>query len=356
MNHWPTLAHLPLTIDALEYGQLDPGEGFGEAHATRLVRLSGGGREGLSEDITLFAGGEAPQLDLVGTWTLGALCERLDELDQWPGGFPKDMQDAPPAMREMVGRWRNWAYEAAALDLALAQAGRALHEVLGLEPRPIAYVNSFGRLDDDIAGNAARRFERYPDIRFKLDVDEKWSDEVVAKLAATGAVDVVDFKGRYGMPVEDEAALVALYERVLAAFPDALIEDPHDRPAITDLVAPHAARVAYDAPIHTVADLDAQPIAAQTFNIKPCRVGRLSDLFELYDECERRGAGLYGGGMGELGVGRGQVQLLASLFSPGGTNDVAPPGFNALVPEPGLPLSPLDPRPARAGFHIRRTD
>ena len=50
------------------------------------------------------------------------------------------------------------------------------------------------------------------------------------------------------------------------------------------------------------------------------------------------------------GVARGQIQLLASLFSPDGPNDIAPPGFNALDPEPGMPASPLDPRPAPTGF------
>jgi hypothetical protein len=34
-------------------------------------------------------------------------------------------------------RFRNWAFESAALDLALPQAGRSLHDVLGLEPRPV---------------------------------------------------------------------------------------------------------------------------------------------------------------------------------------------------------------------------
>ena len=37
---------------------------------------------------------------------------------------------------------------------------------------------------------------------------------------------------------------------------------------------------------------------------------------------------MYGGGMGELGPARRQVQLLASIFHPGTPNDVAPPPFN----------------------------
>ena len=53
--------------------------------------------------------------------------------------------------------------------------------------------------------------------------------------------------------------------------------------------------------------------------------------------------GAYGGGQYELGVGRGQIQCLAALFHPDAPNDIAPAGYDALDPEPGLPESPLDP-------------
>jgi L-alanine-DL-glutamate epimerase-like enolase superfamily enzyme len=345
MDHWPALAELPLVVEELSYGRLDPGPGSGEAHSTRLVRLTGAGHDGLGEDITLFLDPDGPALALAGEWTLGSFCAHLGTLEQWPGGEPE--------YGEMMRRWRNWAYESAALDLALAQAGRPLHEMLGREPRPVAYVNSFGMGDPDVVPKVLRRLERYPQLRFKLDVHEAWTDATVAALAGTGAIVAVDFKGRYGLPVESPEALPALYERVLAGLPDALVEDPHDLPEVTALLEPHAGRVSYDAPIHTVADLDAQPIPARTFNIKPSRVGRLRDLFALYAACEERGLALYGGGMGELGVARGQIQLLAALFSPDGPNDIAPPGFNALDPDPGLPESPLDPDPAPTGFRRR---
>ncbi len=342
MDHWPALADLPLVVEELGYGRLEPGPGFGEAHSTRLVRLTGGGHEGLGEDITLFLEPEGPELSLAGEWTLGSFCRHLDTIEQWPGGEPEH--------GDMARRWRNWGYESAALDLALAQAARPLHEVLGREPRPVSYVNSFGMGDPDVVPKVLRRLERYPRLRFKLDVHEEWTDETVAALERTGAVHAVDFKGRYMLEVKNPDALPALYERVLAGLPGALVEDPHDLPEVTALLEPHADRVSYDAPIHTVADLDAQPVPARTFNIKPSRVGRLSDLFALYAACEERGLALYGGGMGELGVARGQIQLLAALFSPDGPNDIAPPGFNALEPAAGLPPSPLAPDPAPVGF------
>jgi hypothetical protein len=59
---------------------------------------------------------------------------------------------------------------------------------------------------------------------------------------------------------------------------------------------------------------------------------------------------MYGGGMGELGVGRGQIELLASLFHADAPNDVAPSAYNEDDPTDGLPSSPLPPRPEATGF------
>jgi hypothetical protein len=326
-------------VEGSESERLEPGEGFGEAHANRLVRLIGGGEEGCGEDITLFMS-EAPALALEGEWTIGSFCQHLATIEQW----------AEPPEWEMARRWRNWSLESSALDLALRQAGKALHEVLGLAPRPVTFVNSLGLGDPASSDTILRRLDDYPQLRFKLDATPDWTPEIIDALIGTGAVDTVDFKGHYGMEIADMPALVSLYDRVLEAFPDALIEDPHDLPEVADLLQPHLNRVAYDAPIATVADLDATPLEARTFNIKPSRVGRLETLFELYATCEERGLAMYGGGMGELGVARGQIQLLASVFSPDGPNDIAPSGFNALDPAPDLETSPLLVRPAATGF------
>ena len=59
---------------------------------------------------------------------------------------------------------------------------------------------------------------------------------------------------------------------------------------------------------------------------------------------------MYGGGMGELGVGRGQVELLAALFHADAPNDVAPSVYHFDDPPGVLPTSPLPPRPEATGF------
>ncbi len=245
----------------------------------------------------------------------------------------------------MARRLRRWAFESAALDLALAQNGLSLAEALGRTSRPVRFVNSLGLDDPPSFATISRRLERYPGLRFKLDAQPSWSASLIAQVAATDAVDVIDFKGRYGIEVEDEAALVTMYREVVARFPDAILEDPHDLPEVTDLLEPHAARVSFDAPIATAAD-----ITTTIVNIKPSRIGSVRALLDIYDHCERHGLHMYGGGMGERETARGQIELLASLFHPDSTNDVAPSPYNQPDLTADLPQSPLVPGTPTSGF------
>ena len=109
-------------------------------------------------------------------------------------------------------------------------------------------------------------------------------------------------------------------------------------------------RITWDAAIHEWSDVEALPFPPRCLNCKPSRFGSVKRLFDFYDGCERAGIALYGGGQFELGHGREQIQLLASLFHPDAPNDVAPAGFNAATPVGGLPTSPLVLEPPAAGF------
>jgi len=334
---WERVAGLELTVDGYTVERLEADMLGGFHRVTALYALSGAGHTGTGEDIGLDH--EDPQpapadLDLAGRWTLGSFCEHLASVEQWP---------EPPKWGELQRNWRNWAFESAALDLALRQAGVTLAEAVGREPRPLTFVNSLGLGDPPDVDRVARRFARYPSIGFKLDADASWTDEIVGRLAELGCVRTVDFKGRYGFEVADLDALEAMYHRVIAAFPDALFEDPH---AELEALIPRE-RLSFDGTILSAADIG----DTRTINVKPSRIGSLRKLFEVYEHCERHGVAMYGGGMGELGIGRGQIELLASLFHPDGPNDVAPSPFNAPDPPDGLPASPLQPPPLSPGFH-----
>jgi hypothetical protein len=342
---WPRLAGLPLVIESCEYERLHAVLAYEAGRVTTHVRLAGAGADGLGEDVSAREDGTTlhetrPSLPLAGEWTLAGFCDHLATLELWP---------APPEW-EAARRFRNWAFESAALDLALRQAGRSLHDVLGIQPRPVRFVNSLGLGKEPSIEPLRRRLDRSPGVRFKLDAQVTWTPALVDEVAATGAVDTIDFKGHYGLEVEDPVALGPLYDRVLAAFPDAYLEDPHDLPEIARRLGGQLDRVSYDAPIRSAEDIGATPLAARVVNVKPSRIGRLRALFEVYARCGREGRPMYGGGMAELGVGRGQIELLAALFHADAPNDVAPSAYNQDDPPAGLPASPLEPRPAVTGF------
>ena len=250
-----------------------------------------------------------------------------------------------------AGSYRRWGVESAALDLALRQAGTSLHAILGRDVQSVTFVVSSRMGEPPTLDPVTRRLARYPDIRFKLDGTPDWSDELIDGLVRSGAVDSIDFKGAYKGTVVDVETDPAFYRKIAERFPDAWLEDPDlDDEAAFKALSPFQDRITWDAPIHSVEDILSRKVIPRTVNLKPSRFGSVQALFTAYEFCEQRGMGAYGGGQYELGVGRGQVQLLAAIFHPNAPNDIAPGGYDDLDPQPGLPQSPLDVDPAPVGF------
>ncbi len=339
MGVYDHVRDLPLEIEGADYEVASVEISPEFTRKTTTIAIRGGGMEGRGEDVTYDPAehhpGRFPHPTLTGSWTLDSLSKHLEELNLFPVGEP-----GQAAFRD----YRRWAFESSALDLALKQAGLSLGDALGREARPLNFVSSTraASLDGWLA--------LYPDLRFKLDPTPDWTDEFVAELAALRKVDTVDLKGAYHGTSVDRPADPELYLRVAEGFPDAWIEDPRLDDSTDALLEPYRSRITWDAPIHSWADVEALPFAPRVLNSKPSRFGPVSRLFEFYDRCAEAGISLYGGGQFELGVGRGQIQLLAGLFHPEGPNDVAPGGYNAPEPLPGRPVSPLDPSPAAVGF------
>ena len=346
MSTWEMLADLAVEIEDYSLDPLEATVSSGFERKSTLIRLRGAGSEGVGEDVTydvidhdiLQAAG--PTVPLAGSFTLASFAEHLAAQSLFP----------EPPQREVSARYRTWAYESAALDLALRQAQTTLHEALGRAPEPVRFVVSL-RLGELPSLDPVRRLlELYPGLRFKLDPTSSWDEQLIAELVATGAVDSVDFKGLYVGSVVDQPADPVLYRRVAEAFPLAWIEDPALNAETDAVLASHRERFSWDAPIHSIEDIRSLPYPPRMVNVKPSRLGGLRSLLDTYDYCAERGIGNYGGGQFELGVGRGQNQYLASLFHPDAPNDVAPTGFNLPTPPIGLPSSPLPPTPASTGF------
>ena len=159
---------------------------------------------------------------------------------------------------------------------------------------------------------------------------------------------VVDLKAYYDGDFADFPRDAERYRLVAAAFPDAVLEDAWLEDGCREALDADD-RLSFDAPIHSLADLDALPLEPRRLNVKPSRFGRVRELLDVIDACEKRGIGMYGGGQFELGPGRRQIQTLASVLYPDGPNDVAPGEYNEGGPRPGLPLSPL-PTQDHVGF------
>src|SRR5262249_28774057 len=115
---WDSFADLQLQIDdyTVQRRELEVSKEF--TRVTSTVVLHGRGETGQGEDITYpaadhdgFPAGE----QLSGTWKLNDYSVRLDELTLW--GHEPQM--------EASADYRRWAFESAALDLALRQAGRS---------------------------------------------------------------------------------------------------------------------------------------------------------------------------------------------------------------------------------------
>jgi hypothetical protein len=324
MPLWEQLAGLEVRVDGYTLARRElPLERW--TRVTTTVVLDGEGERGEGEDVTYdsAAHDDFPfELMLAGTWSFDDLSRRLDDFE--------------------LPDYRRWAFESAALDLALRQSGRSLGDAVGRAYRPVRFVASTRA---DIAPWLAND----PTLEFKLDPTKEWDDALMRRLAALDRVRVVDLKAYYHGTFVDLDPDPAFYRAVVEVFPDVVIEDAWLEDGCLEALQGAENRLSFDAPIHSLADFDALPVEARWLNVKPSRFGTVRKLVECIDACAERGVRMYGGGQFELGHGRVQIQRLASLFYADGPNDVAPSEYNAGAPDPGLPRSPL-PAPEGIGF------
>jgi L-alanine-DL-glutamate epimerase-like enolase superfamily enzyme len=341
------VSRLPIAIERCELLPLVRDTSGGFTKVSIVVRLSGGGHDGEGEDITWD---QIDQIELLRhgdhlTWLRGA--RTFDEFSTLLG--LADLFPVEP-IRESARFYRRWAFESAALDLALRQNGLSLHDAVGRPARPVKFVASVRTGEPPSLGPLEARLGVDPELRFKLDPTPSWDDDLVGQLARLGCVDVVDMKGCYRNVDVAMGPQAGLYYRVIEGLPDVWIEDPALDDSTADLLERHADRITWDEPIHSVGDIEALRLRPRMLNLKPARFGSVRALFDTYDYCAAHGIGAYGGGMFEQGPGRGQLQYLASLFHPDGPNDIAPAGYNLQSLARDLPHSPLPPEPHATGF------
>ena len=140
MSLYDRVRELPLLVEEYE---LDGHELVVRPEFTRrttVVRLRGSSEEGLGEDVT-YDGEEqerqqnrGPILPLAGHWTVDSFSQHLATLPLF---------DEEPEQHAFLD-YRRWAFESAALDLALRQSGISLGDAVGRSPQPVTFVVSGG--------------------------------------------------------------------------------------------------------------------------------------------------------------------------------------------------------------------
>jgi len=322
MSLWEAVAGLTVTVDGYTLERRESQTPSGWTRVTTTVVAEGDGAIGEGEDVTYDAAmhdGVPGELMLAGTWSLADLSQRLDDFEELTEGY------------------RRWAFESALLDLALRQNELGLGAALARSERPARFVVSTRAAPE-------RWLEFAPGLEFKLDAETDWDRPLLRRLHELDRVRVVDLKAYYRGTSVDLAPDPELYRAVVEELPDVVVEDPWLEDGLREALAGAEDRLSFDAPVHSLADLDALPLEPRWLNIKPSRFGTMRELLRTIEACEERGIRMYGGGQYELGSGRPQIQRLASVFYPDGPNDVAPSAYNEGEPREGLPQSPLEPR------------
>ena len=157
MGLYDSLAGLELEVGSYELDRMELEVSSGFTRVTSLVRLRGTGEEGVGEDVTYTAGDHPPPADrpLAGKHTVDSFSGLLDGLEL----FVREPQMA--ASRD----YRRWAFESAAVDLALQQAARPFASAVARDPAPVTFVVSM-RLGDPPTTEQVRGWlEHYPGLR-----------------------------------------------------------------------------------------------------------------------------------------------------------------------------------------------
>ena len=179
--------------------------------------------------------------------------------------------------------------------------------------RPVRFVASTR------APRLAPYRELYPELEFKLDVEEDWDRELMraprrdrprARPRPEGVLP------RHGG--RSRARSRALPRSSPSASRTSVIEDAWLEDGCLEALAGAEDRLSFDAPIHswpTSASLRSTPQLAQHQAVA-LRDGA-AGCSTCIEQCEARGIPMYGGGQFELGPGRRQIQRLARVFYAG---------------------------------------
>lgn len=238
MSLWDAVAGLEVRVDHYALERRESQTPSGWTRVTTTVVVHGGGATGEGEDVTYDAAmHDSVPADLMfaGTWSLADLSHHLDEFAVLAEGY------------------RRWCFESALFDLALRQNELGLGEAFEREERPVRFVVST-RADPE------RWLEFSPELEFKLDAETDWDRQLLRRLRALDRVRVVDLKAYYRGTSVDLAPDPELYRAIVEELSDVVIEDAWLEDGLREALAGAEDRLSFDAPVHSLADLDGLPL------------------------------------------------------------------------------------------------
>ncbi len=350
MATYDRVRDLPLKVESYRLEGLEIQASHDFSRRTTVIRLEGGGHEGLGEDVTYSGEDHAalqeagPVLPLAGTHTLDGFSRLLDSLELFPSG----------ASRQVFQDYRRWAYESAALDLALRQADLGLGEALGREAQPVTFVVSLRIEQPPRPDPVPLLLERYPGLRFKLDPTDG-----VGRGARGGARR--DGRRRHRRPegrLQGDARRPGRRPRSLphgrgglprrldrGPRPERARRIPCSRPTATG--SPGTRRSTRSPTSRP------SPSRRRRLNFKPSRFGSVGRLLDGYDHCAEQGiAHLRRRPVGARPRARPDPapRVRSSIRRRRTTSRRRHSTSTASTRAPGLPTSPLPPQPSATGF------
>jgi len=299
--------------------------GYGEDAAvdTVLVRLESGDAWGWGE-ATPF---ERPEYSA--EWAGGAFILIRDVLA--PALLAAEIESGDD-LRARLGRFKGNFFAKATLDIAwwnleAELQGRSLRELLGGTRTAVPVGADFGvmdSLDDLLAAVGGAIDAGFP--RVKLKFCPGWEFEVVAEVRKTFPKLTLHIDCNSGYTLADAALF-----RKLDSLALAMIEQPlaHD-----DLIDHAKLQRELDTPICLDESIVSVRAAQQAIelgscgciNVKPGRVGGLTNARLIHDVCRAAGIPCWVGGNLETGVGTSAAVALATLDNFVYPADIFPPG------------------------------
>lgn len=335
--------------------------GFGTVDSRRTVLVH------LQDEDGVDGWGEAPALDdpyyLPDTTSTTFVMAWEYALPLALAAATDNATDVAAAMRPIRGNtFARAGVEQAFWSLAASAKDVALRELIGGSRTRVPVGDSLGiteDLDETLAEVRLRLAEGYQ--RIKLKIKPGWDVEVVAAVRELIGDDVmlqVDANAAYTL--NDAAHLARLDDYQLACIEqplgwDQLIEHATLQKRLRTPVCLDESLRSFD-DVNRALDIG----ACRNVNLKPARVGGITESRRIAELCAERGVPLWCGGMMESGIGRAGNLALCSLPAFTEPADMSPASvhFEWDLIDPTYELSAdgtiAVPEQPGLGFHVRR--